>query len=273
MLSLPFSQNCFKPKWIWRRVGRTTSALTTFVFEHVTSPSWTRDGSAETLRLVSRALEIDPRYGFAATLAGNCHLRNVSQGWAADPKSEIAEGLRFLRLALSIDGNDPVALSILGRATASFSGDFDTAREMVDRAVAFNPNASIAWGERGWTYLIAGQPEEAIRSFERVIRLSPFDPWLFSTFTGMSVAFIGLGRFDEAIAAAKKAVRKNQLLRAAYRCLASAALAHLGREAEARDAAAALLKLEPDFRISEWMRVDAQPQMLIDGLRKAGLPE
>src|SRR6266568_6391412 len=37
MLSLPFSQNCCKPKRIWRRVGRTTSAPTTFVFEHNTS--------------------------------------------------------------------------------------------------------------------------------------------------------------------------------------------------------------------------------------------
>src|SRR2546423_4002083 len=37
MSSLPYSQNCFKPKWIWRRVGRTTSAPTTSVFAHNTS--------------------------------------------------------------------------------------------------------------------------------------------------------------------------------------------------------------------------------------------
>src|SRR4030081_2128262 len=48
---------------------------------------------------------------------------------------------------------------------------------------------------------IAGQPEEAIRSFARTIRLIPFDPSLFSAFTGMGAAF-GLGRFDEAVAAA-----------------------------------------------------------------------
>ncbi|MGC2627644.1 MAG: winged helix-turn-helix domain-containing protein [Candidatus Udaeobacter sp.] len=234
--------------------------------------SRTQAGSAEALRLVSSALEIEPRYGFAATFAAICHFVNVSLGWAADSKSEIAEGLRLLRLALSIDANDPEALSLLGRQTASLFGDFDIAREMVDRAVAFNPNASIAWGDRGWTYLTAGQPEEAIRSFERVIRLSPFDPWLFSAFTGMSFAFVGLDRFDEAIAAAKKALQKNQAFAPAYRSLI-AALAHLGREAEARVAAIALLKLKPDFRISEWHAGRSQPQMLIDGLRKAGLPE
>ena len=111
--------------------------------------SWTRVGSAESLRLASRALEIDPRYGFAATLAGECHLRNARMGWAADPRSEIAEGLRLLRLALSIDGNSTLALSLLGNATASFSDDYDTAREMVDRAVALNPNSSRVWDQRG----------------------------------------------------------------------------------------------------------------------------
>jgi len=88
----------------------------------------------------------------------------------------------------------------------------------------------------------------------------------------MSAAFIGLGHFDEAVAAAKKAVRQNPLYPVAYRCLAIA-LVHLGREAEAREAAAGLLELEPSFRISEWTAGRWLAQIYIDGLRKAGLPE
>jgi adenylate cyclase len=251
---------------------------------------WTRGGSAEALRLASCALQIDPRCGRAATLAGECHIRNVHQRWAVDPKSEIAEGFRLLRLALSIDGNDYLALGILGRETADVIGDFETAKEMVDRAVALNPNSNYVWLDRGWTYLSAGELEEAIRSFERAIRLSPFDPWRLSTFAGMSAAFMGLGRFDEAVAAAKKALRENPFIlrenpftAIAYRCLASA-LVHLGREAEAREAAAGLLELEPNFRISEWVtrkgisewaaRTRQLPAgLLIESLRKAGLPE
>jgi adenylate cyclase len=235
--------------------------------------SFTRGGSAEALQLTSRALEIDPRYGFAATLAGSCHFQTVTQGWAADPKSETAEALRLLQLALSIDGNDHLALGILGYA-AAWSGDFDTGREMVDRSVASNPNAAFAWGQRGSTYQAAGKPEEAIRSFERAVRLSPFDPLLFLTLTEMGIAFISLGRFDEAVAAAKKALSQNQTFAASYRCLATA-LAHLGREAEARKAAARLLEIQPDFRISKWIVGSGRPQdqIFIDGLRKAGLPE
>jgi len=163
---------------------------------------------------------------------------------------------------------------MLGRVTAVFSGDFDTAREMVDRAVALNPNSFSARLLRGWTYQIAGQPEEAIRSFEHAVRLSPFDPFLFSTFAGMSAAFIGLGRFDEAVAAAKKAVRENQTFAIAYLCL-TVALAHLGREAETRETVARLLELQPNFHISKWMAHGGrwEAQRFIDGLRKAGLPE
>jgi TolB-like protein len=233
------------------------------------------EGTAAALRLASRALEIDPRYGFAATLAATCHFVNVSQEWAVDPRSrtaEIAEGFRLLRLAISIDENDSEALSALSRATAMWTCDFDNAKEMADRAVNSNPNAADAWVHRGWTYLIAGRPEEAIRSFERAIRLSPFDRLLVSNLVGIGFAFIDLGRFDDAVAAARKALQKDQAYGAAYRCLASA-LAHLGREAEARKTVTQLLEIQPDFRISRLMARGARSQIFLDGLRKAGFPE
>ena len=90
----------------------------------------------------------------------------------------------------------------------------------------------------------------------------------------MGIAFIGLGRFDEAVTAAKNALQTNQTYGPAYRCLA-AALAHLGRDAEARKTVAQVLEIEPHFRISEWVAHTGQwqAQMYIDGLRKAGLPE
>jgi TolB-like protein len=122
--------------------------------------SWTRSGTAEALRLASRALEIEPRYGFAAMLAGSCHFSNVLQMWAVDPKSEIAEGFRLIRLALGINGNDATALGSLGMATAFFSGDDATAKQMVDRAIALNPNAFYAWYQRVGFASFADSPKE-----------------------------------------------------------------------------------------------------------------
>jgi adenylate cyclase len=234
--------------------------------------SMTREGSAEALQLFNRALEIDSRFGAAATMAASCHFFNILQGWAP-LKPEIEEVTRLLRAALGIDENDPEALATAGNLTL-LSGDLDAAKEMVDRAVALNSNSAFVWNQRGYLYQGSGQAEEAIRSFERAIRLSPLDPMNFMTFAGLASAFIRLGRFDEAVAAAKKSLRQSQTYTGAYRCLA-AALAHLGREAEARGAVVRMLELEPNFRISEWMPGGGQwqsPQFIV-GLRKAGLPE
>ena len=64
-------------------------------------------------------------------------------------------------------------------------GDFESEIEMADRAVALNPNSYSAWNGRGWVYIVAGLPEEAVRSFERAIRMSPVDPVLHLSFVGM----------------------------------------------------------------------------------------
>jgi adenylate cyclase len=234
----------------------------------------TREGVAETIRLARRALELDPRFGLAAALAGSCHMHNVLWGYAVDPQFERKEAIRLSRLALSIDDSDPETLSLASVISAYMVGDCESAMEMADRAVALNPNSYLAWNDRGWVYRVAGLAEEAVRSFERVMRMSPIDPLLHRAFAGMGLAFIELRRFDEAIVAGKKAQRQNPSHPPAYYCLASA-FAHLGRNAEAREAAARLLELDPAFTISARMgrRRQAHAKLLIEGLRKAGLPE
>jgi len=234
----------------------------------------TREGLAEALRLARRALELDPRFGFVAALAGLCHMQNVLWGYAIDPEFDRKEAVRLLRLALSLDDGDPDTLSRAAVISAFMVGDSETAIDLADRAVALNPNSYSAWLHRGWVHRIAGLQEEAIRSFERAIRLSPVDPMLYGTFTGMGYALIELGRFNEAIIAGKKAQRQNPAWSATCRCLA-AAFAHLGRDAEAREAAVRVLEFDPAFTISTWIDRGGQSnaKLLIDGLRKAGLPE
>jgi TolB-like protein/Flp pilus assembly protein TadD len=235
----------------------------------------TREGLAEALRLVQRALELAPGFAAAAALAGECHTENVLRSYAIDPQFERKEAVRLMRLALSLDDHDPDTLATAASISALLVGDCEAEVEMADRAVALNPNSYHTWNRRGWVYKIAGQPEEAIRSFERAMRMSPVDPQLYSTFTGMGFAFIELRRFEEAIVAAKKALRHNRCHPGPYRCLASA-FAHLGRDAEAREAAARMLKIDPAFTISAWIarsQASKTATLMIDGFRKAGLAE
>jgi TolB-like protein/Flp pilus assembly protein TadD len=234
----------------------------------------TREGVAEAIRLAHRALELDPGFGLAAALEGAGHGHNVLLGYAIDPQRDRNEAIRLLRLALSLDDNDPETLASACLISAYHVGDCESAIEMADRAVALNSNSYWAWNCRGNVYRIAGLPEEAIRSFEHALRVSPVDPRLHRALSGMGVSFIELCRFDEAIVAGKKAQRQNSSYSPAYRCLASA-FAHLGRDVEAREAAARLLETDPAFTISSWIARGGQSnaKLMTEGLRKAGLPE
>jgi adenylate cyclase len=234
----------------------------------------TREGLAEAIRLAHRALELEPRFGLVAALGGVCHMNNVLWGHSADPQFDRTEAVRLLRLALSVDDGDPDTLAMAALISAYMVGDCESEIEIADRAVALNPNSFNAWHYRGWVYKVAGLPEEAVRSFELAIRMSPVDPRLHLLFAGMGAAFTELGRFDEAIIAGKKGVRQNSSYSASYRCLASA-FAHLGRDAEAHEAATRLLEVDPTFTISACIARGGQSnsKLLIEGLRKAGLPE
>ena len=110
----------------------------------------TREGLAEAIRLAHRALELDPRFGLAAALAGTCHTNNVVLGYAFDRQFERNEAIRLLHLALSVEEDDSDTIAKAALISAFLVGDCESAVEMADRAVALNPNSFQAWESRGW---------------------------------------------------------------------------------------------------------------------------
>jgi tetratricopeptide (TPR) repeat protein len=94
--------------------------------------------------------------------------------------------------------------------------------------------------------------------------------------TGLAVAFIQLERYEEAVDVARMSAHQNPYFSSTLRCLA-AAHAHLGQLEEAREAAEHLLRIEPNFTISDWDRRSRwkHPAKInyIAGMRLAGLPE
>ena len=192
-------------------------------------------------RRCGEATQVPTRNRLTPRFPARPRILNSRFGHANDPQFDRKEAIRLVRLALSIDDSDPDTLARASITSAFMVGDSEAEIEMADRAVALNPNSWSTWAYRGWVYNTAGLPEEAIRSFERAIRMSPVDPRLHTTLLGIGVALIELRRFDEAIVAGKKAQRQNPSYSEAYRCLASA-FAHVGRDSEAREVAARVLE-------------------------------
>lgn len=119
-------------------------------------------------------------------------------------------------------------------------------------------------------------PERAIESFGRLIRLSPLDPSRIWAWNGSSFAHFHLGRYEEGRALAMKSIQfvTNAHTLAAY--IVNAVRA--GRAAEVREAVAQLLKLEPDFRASYAQelfpaRLPEERDRITSALRDAGLPD
>jgi TolB-like protein/tetratricopeptide (TPR) repeat protein len=238
----------------------------------------TREGMAEAIRLTRRALELDPEFARVASLAAGSHLMNDLLGYATDPLYDGREAVRLSRLALSLDSDDSDIWATAAAVSAVVVGDMESAIAMADRAVALNPNSQLAWSYRGWVCRVAGLWEEALRSFERAVRMNPMAPLLYA---GMAVALIELRRFDEAVAAAERALRQNPFISPNAPAISGAcaplasALAHLGRDAEAREAAARLLEMEPGFAVAAFVARGerSKAKLLAEGLRKAGLPK
>jgi adenylate cyclase len=82
---------------------RRPENLTAYDFYHRAiqqSSLSTREGVAEAIRLAHRALELDPRFGLVALLAGVCHMLNVIRGYANDPQFDRKEAVRLSPLGI-----------------------------------------------------------------------------------------------------------------------------------------------------------------------------
>jgi tetratricopeptide (TPR) repeat protein len=136
-------------------------------------------------------------------------------------------------LALTEDPDNAETIAWVGRMIAWADRDFGRAKEMADKAVAIDQNSALAWAQRGWVYHYSGEPDEAILSFQRAIRLSPRDRMLWSTFVGKALAEARSGRYGDAVGTADRARIQNPAFSTTFRCLASC-FANLGRMDEAR---------------------------------------
>jgi TolB-like protein len=120
-----------------------------------------RVGMAETLQLAHRALDLDPRSVVAANLAASAHLDNIALGFSNDPQFDRNEAVRLSGLALSLDENDAFALATAGYLAVFLHRDCERAIDFADRAVASNPNSTIAWREHSFTEMQASTKKQS----------------------------------------------------------------------------------------------------------------
>jgi adenylate cyclase len=234
-----------------------------------------KDESGKALELLDKALAIDPKYPLALSLAGWCHAQRSVYNWADDIAASQTLARTLAEQAAELSGDDPLILAVLG-TVHTFVGNHGTARVLLERALALDPNAAWAWSRLGWVENYSDRPERALEDFERALRLSPLDPMNFNNYVGMASAHEVAQDYDKAVALYRRALEERPHAMWIYRHLASS-LSGAGRMEEAKEAYAEMMRSYPGLTVSKYKEamVFSAPTLerMVDNLRKLGLPD
>jgi adenylate cyclase len=236
----------------------------------------TRESNIEAVALLERAMTMDPSYAFATALCAWCYAYRIIGVWTDDFTRERDTALRLAMRALSLDSEDPFVLAILGSAYYLGRQNLE-AVPLIDKSLAIDPNSAFAWVRNGWLKIRFSDPDAAIACFERAIRISPFDQDNFNAIIGVGCAHLQREHFEQGALWLAKGIAARPSATFAWRFLVAAYVA-LDRMDEAREALTKFRVAHPDMTVSgvaqsTTLLTSAFHQFVLEGLRKAGLPE
>jgi adenylate cyclase len=233
----------------------------------------------DSVALSERALALDVQNVDALTVLANASVNRVLDRWSDNPASDIARAEKMADAALALQPENSWAHYAKGqiyfakRQLGSSITEFET-------AIAQDPNNANAHAFIGFLKVFFGRAEDGFAEVETAFRLSPRDPgapwWQFY----MCVLHNHLAQWEQAIPWCEKSIAGIPQVFYPYVELA-AAFAWAGHDKEAKETVAQLQKVQPGYTVQTWagrhMSDDptykAQYQRVVEGLRKAGLPE
>jgi adenylate cyclase len=142
---------------------------------------FTRTGWTNAIHYFEQALQLDPNFALAY-----CGLADT-YGWAGGQimagREAWAKEMELAQRAVALDPNLAEAHLAMGTALFSVLGPYASEKEL-DRAVELNPNLPLIYDQYGWTFSEMGRFNEAIAAEKKALELDPL-----STFLNTDLAF------------------------------------------------------------------------------------
>jgi adenylate cyclase len=229
------------------------------------------------LNLLKTAIDLDPAYAPALAYAAWCYEQRIVRGWPSVGEDDVPTAVALARRAVAAGSDDATTLVTAGFVLLMVARDYDAGLDAVRRALERNPGSGFVAFLAGTALVFGGSPEVALAHLERAMTLSPLDPGFFMYLTIAGMAHLFCGRPGQALELAKRSAALYTDWDSTYWVLVSA-YAQLDRLPEARTALAKLSSLSPVLTVSGLrgrlpIRDQATLEMILDGFRKAGLPE
>jgi TolB-like protein/Flp pilus assembly protein TadD len=235
---------------------------------------WTRltkEANAQAKKLLEEAIALDPEYPGPYIGLAKTYGMDVFLGTTQSPDQSLARAFELAQKAISLDNTNEAAYSVLSWLYAT-KRQYEKAIAESERAVSLNPNSAESYMRLGLVLAYAGRGEEGIPYMQNALRLNPFPSCNY--FSNLAMIYGASGYYEKAIEAAKKALQCEPNTPIPYTTLAISYI-RLGREEEARTAAAEILRINPKWSLERYAKVTPFTQSLagqmIEDLRKAGL--
>jgi len=225
--------------------------------------------------LCRRAIAIAPGYAQAHSLLAWVLVRGVA-GSGRDVRTVLPEASAEARTALASDERDPWAHMTQG-VVLWRTRRHDEAERAFRRALELNPNFALAHACLGLPLAVRGEWEEAVKNAQHALLLSPNDRIVGGRAAeALAAAYFGAGHYADCAAWARAAIEIAPEHLIEHRLLV-AATAMAGDVSAAAVASATLMRLQPNLSLAWVIENTAYPgnmaERLIEGLRKAGVPE
>jgi tetratricopeptide (TPR) repeat protein len=233
-----------------------------------------REDNAEAWRLFGGAR--DASSNFAPALSGLTHAMYFAfmHGHAEDRSTLLQRAYETGRAAVVTDERDADAHFAFGRILY-LRHDLDASTAEFEVAISQNPNFAHAHMGLGTALVFGGHFIRCLESCDQALRLSPKDPLQWTIQTVKGLAFVCMGRNEEAVDALQQGTRQPTAAWTTY-CLLASALGHLDDSSRTQAAVDHTLRVKPDLNATHLREIfpfrdPAHFEILIEGLKKAGL--
>jgi TolB-like protein len=238
------------------------------------SPSRTESSVNQAVELLQRAIAADQSFSSAYGLLALAHCARLAHRWSSIEEAK-THGLAAAKEAVELGNDDPIALYSGGFGIAYLGGQLEEGLAHIERALTLNPNQLGAWRFGGKVCSMMGDHEKSIQYYERAMQLSPQDFWAFEAYAGISAPHFFLGRYDQALYWADRALRERPSERLAL-LMKIAALAMKGSRLEEPRNIVQQIRHFSIARIMQRLvlsRSRRDCELLETALRKAGFPD
>jgi adenylate cyclase len=246
-------------------------------------PSFMIEGNAPAFRFCERAVQMDERNAIALTFLSLKYITPVLEMQSTDPQTAIRQAEEFAARALVADRNFYWA-HLASAAVLISQTRHEEAIVELQQTLVLNPGFTTAYGLLCEANNYLGWPDRGVEYADKAIRLSPRDPMLGWFYGEKAWALLMRQQDDLAIEWLRRTVKRVPDVPISHALLAST-LALTGRQAEASEALKQYLSLKAttsktiaEFRpqhraLSDNPKWLAYSDRLVEGLRKAGMPE